>query len=391
MTFPLYALDHMGYEVGLVAFTLVGVGFGFVLERAGFGRAPVLTAQFYGTDTRVLKVMFTAIVTALVGMTLLSGIGVLDLGALTVPDTYLWPHLVGGLLLGVGFVVSGYCPGTSVVAAASGRIDGLLTIGGVMVGTFLFGLVYPWLESFHNSGHLGVLRFTDLLGLPQAVLTAGVLAMAIGAFFVGEWAERFFTRRRNLPAPASAPRTRNGVFAVLGVLTAAGFVGLINPATTPPAPEKNIATIDTMAFARTLIERNESLYVVDLRDPAACGDKRIPGALCLSEDDPEGSFIGDLPPTRTLVLYGSGDITGVPDTALAFGGEVRVLEGGYESFKAQFLTAPEPPVDGTTADLAQFRVRSAIHGYLTGSKTRPAAPRPKPVKMQRKKKKGGGC
>ncbi|MBL6974641.1 MAG: YeeE/YedE family protein [Deltaproteobacteria bacterium] len=391
MTFPLYALDYMGYEAGLVAFTLVGVGFGFVLERAGFGRAPVLTAQFYGTDTRVLKVMFTAIVTALVGMTLLSGVGILDLGAITVPDTYLWPHLVGGILLGVGFVVSGYCPGTSVVAAASGRIDGLLTIGGVMVGTFLFGLVYPWLESFHNSGHLGVLRFTDLLGLPQAVLTAGVLAMAIGAFFVGEWAERFFTRRRNLPAPASAPRTRNGVFAVLGVLTAAGFVGLINPPATPVAPEKTFAAMNTMTFARTLIERGESLYVVDLRDPSACAVKRIPGALCLSEDDPEGAFIRDLPPTRTLVLYSQGDMTEIPATASAFTGEVRVLEGGYAAFNAQFLTTPVAPESGTTVDLARFRVRSAIHGYLTGSRAQPAAPRPKPVKMQRKKKKGGGC
>lgn len=391
MTFPLYALDHIGYEGGLVAFTLVGVAFGFVLERAGFGRAPVLTAQFYGTDTRVLKVMFSAIVTALVGMTLLSAIGLLDLDAITVPDTYLWPHLAGGLLLGVGFVVSGYCPGTGVVAAASGSVDGILTILGVVVGSFLFGAFYPVLESFHSTGHLGVLRFTDLLGLPQAVLTAGVLAMAIGAFFVGEWAERFFSRRRNLPAPASMPAVRNGIFGLLGVLTAAGFVGL---AVEPPGAEpirREVAKLDAMIFARSLIEQAGEYYVVDLRDPASCEARRIPGALCLSTDDPDGAFMKDLPPTRRLLLYGEGDLGDIPPNALAYEGEVLVLKGGFTGFTDQFLKPPAPPVDGTPAEFARFKVRSAIHGYLTGAKARPAPARPKPIKMERKKKKGGGC
>ncbi|MBW1881059.1 MAG: YeeE/YedE family protein, partial [Deltaproteobacteria bacterium] len=112
---PLYGLDILGYQGGLVVFTLVGVAFGFVLERAGFGQAPILAAQFYGTDMRVLKVMFTAIVTALLGLTLFSGLGILDLSLVQVTPTYLWPALIGGLLLGVGFVVSGYCPGTAVV------------------------------------------------------------------------------------------------------------------------------------------------------------------------------------------------------------------------------------------------------------------------------------
>ena len=114
MIFPLYAQDFFGYFTGLLFGTLIGFCFGFVLERSGFGQAPVLAAQFYLTDTRVLKVMFTGIVTALLGMTLLSGLGVLDFSKVTVPETFLWPQLVGGLLLGIGFIVSGYCPGTGI-------------------------------------------------------------------------------------------------------------------------------------------------------------------------------------------------------------------------------------------------------------------------------------
>ena len=141
--FPLYAQDFFGYFTGLLFGTLIGFCFGFVLERSGFGRAPVLAAQFYLTDTRVLKVMFTGIVTALLGMTLLSGIGVLDFSKVTVPETFLWPQLFGGLLLGIGFIVSGYCPGTGIVSMASGNLDGAVSILGVMAGSLLFGFGWP--------------------------------------------------------------------------------------------------------------------------------------------------------------------------------------------------------------------------------------------------------
>ncbi|NOZ02674.1 MAG: YeeE/YedE family protein, partial [Deltaproteobacteria bacterium] len=146
MIFPLYGLDTLGYETGLVVYTLVGVGFGFVLERAGFGQAPNLAAQFYGTNMLVLKVMFTAIVTAAVGLVLLAGVGVLDLSHVQVPPTFLWPQLVGGLLLGVGFVISGYCPGTAVVATSSGNLDGIGTLVGVAVGSLVYGLIYPAIQ-----------------------------------------------------------------------------------------------------------------------------------------------------------------------------------------------------------------------------------------------------
>jgi uncharacterized membrane protein YedE/YeeE len=236
MSFPLYPLDAFGYEAGLVVAVLIGFGFGFVLERAGFGRAPVLAAQFYFADTRVLKVMFTAIVTALLGTTLLAGAGVLDYTLLTVPETFLWPQLAGGLLLGVGFIVSGYCPGTSVVAAGSGNVDGWMTVFGVMLGSLAYGAVHPWVAGFELTGAMGVVRLPDLLGAPQAVLAAGVALMAMGMFLGGELLERTFARKRGESGPLFAPAVRNRVFTgvVLGALAGLG-ISLALPAAAPPA------------------------------------------------------------------------------------------------------------------------------------------------------------
>jgi hypothetical protein len=87
---------------------LIGIGFGFFLERAGFGSARKLVAQFYLTDLSVFKVMFTAIVTAMVGMTVLSRVGFLDMTLIPLIGTYLVPMIIGGLVLGAGFVIGGY-------------------------------------------------------------------------------------------------------------------------------------------------------------------------------------------------------------------------------------------------------------------------------------------
>ena len=110
MSAPFYKLGAFGDEASLIVAFLIGIGFGFFLERAGFGSAKKLVSQFYLNDLSVFKVMFTAIVTAMLGVTYLSWIGFLDLSLLYLVPTYWVAQVVGGLLLGVGFVVGGYCP-----------------------------------------------------------------------------------------------------------------------------------------------------------------------------------------------------------------------------------------------------------------------------------------
>ncbi|RME26077.1 MAG: hypothetical protein D6798_07480, partial [Deltaproteobacteria bacterium] len=221
--FPLYAHDLFNYSVAMALATVIGVGFGFVLERAGFGNAHILVSQFYGTDNRVLKVMFGAIATAAAGIGLLGGVGVMDMSALSIPETFWLPQLVGGLLLGIGFVISGYCPGTALVAAGSGHRDGWWSIGGTMVGAVLFALAFPALEDFYLSGAMGSVTLADLTGLPWSVVATGVALVAVVAFLAAERAERYFSARANEPAPAHVPGLRNLAFAAMVGLGIAGI------------------------------------------------------------------------------------------------------------------------------------------------------------------------
>ena len=195
MNAPFFSSGLFGEDASLLVAVAIGIGFGFFLERAGFGSARKLVAQFYLSDLAVFKVMFTAIITAMLGVTLLSGAGVLDASQLYLVPTY-WPsQIVGGLLLGAGFVIGGYCPGTSIAAAATGRIDGMVCVLGIVTGTFTFALAFPWLQDFYLAGSAGDVTLPQLLNLPDGVVVAAVVAMALGAFHVATLIERRFEAR----------------------------------------------------------------------------------------------------------------------------------------------------------------------------------------------------
>jgi hypothetical protein len=168
---------------------VLGFFFGFFLERAGFSSALKLTSQFYFKDFSVLKVMFSAIVVAMLGIVYLSMLGWLDMGQLFIPPTFLWPQVVGGLLLGAGFIVGGYCPGTSITAAVIGKIDAVFFIGGVLIGIFGFGSAYSHIQNFVMSGSRGALTIPQWLDVNAGVIALGVTAMALAAFWAAEMSE----------------------------------------------------------------------------------------------------------------------------------------------------------------------------------------------------------
>ncbi len=199
MIAPLFKYGAFGNEAYLILAFLVGIGFGFFLERAGFGSARKLTAQFYLTDLAVFKVMFTAIVTALLGIFYLSWIGWVDLSLVYVPNTYLVPQLLGGLILGFGFIVGGYCPGTSVVGTATGRVDGFVFVLGLMAGILAFGEAYPFLEGFVSSTDLGPLTLPDALHLSYGLVVFAVVVMALLGFWGAEIIERRFASKSARP------------------------------------------------------------------------------------------------------------------------------------------------------------------------------------------------
>lgn len=192
MNAPLFKFGYFGEEIGLIIAFVIGIGFGFFLERAGFGSGRKLAAQFYLKDLTVFKVMFTAIVTAMLGLFYLGVLGVVDLSLVYVSPTYLAPQVLGGLILGVGFVIGGYCPGTSCVAAATGRYDGMVYLLGLVTGVLVFGEVFPLVKDFYQSTPLGQVTLPQFFAIPYGFVVFFVVVIALAGFAGAEWVEKKF-------------------------------------------------------------------------------------------------------------------------------------------------------------------------------------------------------
>ncbi len=190
MSAPLPLATTLGEGSSLAIALVVGFAFGATLERAGLGSARKLAGQFYLTDFTVLKVMFSAIVTAMLGLFWLGRLGVLDLSRVYVPETFLVPQLAGGLIFGAGFVLAGLCPGTSCVAAVSGRGDGAMTMAGMFAGVFATGALYAPIAGFAERTALGVRRLPEVVHLSYGTTVLAVVVAALGAFALAERLER---------------------------------------------------------------------------------------------------------------------------------------------------------------------------------------------------------
>lgn len=167
-----------------------GFFFGLSLERGGLGNPHKLTGVFYLRDFTVPKVMFTAIIVACIGLYLLSDLHLLDMDRVWIVPTFFWPQIVGGALFGVGFLVSGYCPGTAMAGLATGRLDALVTIFGVGAGSLLFAVLFPFLEGFYLSSDKGAVTLPKLAGVNHWVIIVALAAFAGGMFYLMEYYER---------------------------------------------------------------------------------------------------------------------------------------------------------------------------------------------------------
>jgi uncharacterized membrane protein YedE/YeeE len=176
--------------VNLAMAVVIGLFFGFFLERGGMGNPHKLTGVFYRTDFAVPKMMFSAILVAATGLCLLSDLKVLDMSRVWIIPTFFWPQLLGGALFGLGYLVSGYCPGTAAVGLASGRLDALVTMAGIGIGTLLFSALYPALTGFYKMSDMGTATLPELLQVNHWTLLAVVYVFAGIMFYVMERHER---------------------------------------------------------------------------------------------------------------------------------------------------------------------------------------------------------
>ena len=186
MTAPFEVSEAVSLGLAVV----FGLFFGLSLERGGLGDPHKLTGVFYLRDFTVPKFMFTTIVVACTGLYLLSDLHLLDMDRVWIVPTFFWPQLVGGALFGVGYVISGYCPGTAVVGFASGRLDALVTIFGIGAGSLLFAILFPYLEGFYLSSNMGAATLPGLAGVNHWVVIVPLVAFAGGMFFAMEKYEK---------------------------------------------------------------------------------------------------------------------------------------------------------------------------------------------------------
>jgi hypothetical protein len=177
----------------LIAF-LIGTGFGFSLEQAGFSSSRKLVGMFYGYDTTVIKVFFTAAIVALIGSQLLSYLGLLNLNQVFVNEFYVTASIVGGVIMGAGFIMGGFCPGTGLSALSIGKIDAMVFFAGGLSGAFLFAETYPLIQNLANAAYKGPVRINEVMGISPGLFIFLLIIAAAVMFWLAEAAEKRFAR-----------------------------------------------------------------------------------------------------------------------------------------------------------------------------------------------------
>jgi hypothetical protein len=351
-------------------FALIGFAFGYTLEMSGFGNSKKLAAQFYFTDLTVLKVMFTAIVTAMVLLFGAVGLGILDFSQVWVNPTYLASGIVGGLIMGVGFIVGGFCPTTSLASASTGKIDGMFFMFGGFVGAFLFGETERFFTNwYNNAGYYGRLTLDQVFGIPVGVVVLLVILMALFMFWGAEQLERI-VGKKDL---RREPRLRiAGAGALFVLALAVVFVGTpsleekYNKLTftrteTIPHPsgnadpivntltysademlEKRLVQIAPAELFKTVYNQNINLIMLDVRPEAEYNLYHIKGALNVPLDK-LSLIIPDLltePPANSVFAVMSNDETAATEAwkqlVASSIPNVYILEGGLNNWIAFF-------------------------------------------------------
>jgi rhodanese-related sulfurtransferase len=283
----------------------------------------------------------------MLGTTLLSWVGLLDLSLVYLSPTYLVPQIIGGLILGAGFVVGGYCPGTSVVAAATGRLDGLMLLLGALAGTLLFAEAYPLVRSVHQMTPMGPLTLPGYFNLPHGLVVAAVVLMAVGGFVGAAWVEKWQRSRSDelVPTPSTTRSTnRRLAFAalVLGAILLPSQPMRAGRATVDASElavlvERGADQVKPRDLADWIISGRPDYRLIDVRDAAAFAAYRIPTA----ENVPISQLGGaGLLRNEKLVLYGDDGVKGTQAwfllRALGYRG-AYVLAGGLDAWKREVL------------------------------------------------------
>jgi thiosulfate/3-mercaptopyruvate sulfurtransferase len=311
-----FAADQLASPQAFFTALVLGLAFGFVLERAGFGSSRRLAGIFYFRDMTVLKVMFTGVITAMLGLSLAVGMGWVSLANVYNMPTIYGAQIVGGLLFGVGFVVSGWCPGTAAVGVASGKIDGLVFLGGAVLGSIFFNETFPWLGWLKTWGYQEETLYA--FGLSRTAFGVIFALIAVAAFYFAEWVESLqggglYLRKPMLKALGLTMVVLAAAMLVLPGKSEATDSQLAAMTPSGVAQEQRLLAsieqgndhIDPEELADRLMAEPDDLVVVDIRPAAEYEAFHIRGAINVSLSD----LASQLQPYKnqaTIVLYSTG-------------------------------------------------------------------------------------
>jgi rhodanese-related sulfurtransferase len=407
-TFPLPLVELLGQPGSYWIYLLIGVLFGAVLETAGFGNSKKLAAQFYFKDLTVFKVMFTAIIVACALIFLTSAMGLLDYNLVWVPPTYLWPGIVGGLIMGVGFIVGGFCPGTSLVAMATGKVDGVFFVFGVLTGIFLFGETVSSFAVFFESSYMGRFTLPELFGVSYGWVVLGVIVMALVMFWGAEKVEAAVGGVTAQRAPRWAPIGAT-------VLVALAVVGLLlgqpdNADRWKMIEAEQVALLDERAVQIEPAELLSAIHdtrikavLLDVRDERYYNQFHIQGARHLPADQVVGAARElMMEPANTVFVTMSNDESAATEAWKQLKAEsvpnVYILAGGVNNWIRTFSDeafVQERLQRDRDNDLPAFRFDTAIGSRHPAAEPNPLAYEfefePK-IKLELKRAaEGGGC
>jgi formate/nitrite transporter FocA (FNT family) len=111
----------------------------------------------------------------------------IDISQLYIHPTYLWAAIIGGMIMGVGFLAGGFCPGTSLCAVAIGKIDGMVFTLGLILGIFIFSESFSALEPFFEGSNLGHITLVDSFGISPYWIIFVFTIIALVAFYFSDW------------------------------------------------------------------------------------------------------------------------------------------------------------------------------------------------------------
>ena len=385
--------DVISNNLNFIVALVIGIFFGAILEQAGFSTSKKLVGLFYGYDFTVLRVFFTAGIVAMIGIMGLEHYGLIDMNLVYINPTFLWSAIIGGLIMGLGFVVGGFCPGTSVCAAAIGKIDAMIFIVGAIFGVLIFAEGYPIFESLYKSANLGNPTLFVTLGISQNLFAFIMVVFALTAFWVASIVENKVNGV--IKPPVRFTPYYIGI-ASIGILMAiSAFVfperkAYLNHLVddTNFVKNYNLETMSVDEFAyRLMDEQDDKFQVIDFRPQKEYEKMSLPKSTLFTVDN-----LLEKEPNKILTIKHTVNVIVADDElterkvaimAKELGYKrIKILEGGLKSFMDQILNF-KPIENPKTLDQEytnRFREKAKVEIPILIQNNKPKGPVEKKLK-----------